>query len=70
MKIGDLLTVRDENEWVAGEKLPLLIVLGIEKHAGNAQRDRILLQWMPNGYGDPIKGVFSRMMVEKKYRVV
>ena len=69
MKVGDLLTTREDYE-VEGEKPPLLVVLGIEKHSKNAQRDRIILQWMPSGHGEPAKGAFSRMIVEKKYKVL
>jgi len=69
MKIGDLLTTREDYE-VEGEKPPLLVILGIERHSRNAQRDRIHLQWMPSGEGEPAKGTFSRMIVEKKYKVL
>lgn len=69
MKIGDLLTTREDYE-VEGEKPPLLIVLDIKKHSRNAQRDRIVLQWMPSGEGEPAKGAFSRMIIEKKYKVL
>tara|TARA_Y100001963_G_scaffold115224_1_gene159959 strand:+ start:291 stop:500 length:210 start_codon:yes stop_codon:yes gene_type:complete len=69
MKIGDLLTTREGYE-VEGKKSPLLVVLDIKKHSRNAQRDRIVLQWMPSGDGEPLKGAFSRVIVEKKYKVL
>ena len=69
MKIGDLLTTREGYE-VEGKKSPLLVVLDIKKHSRNAQRDRIVLQWMPSGDGEPLKGTFSRVIVEKKYKVL
>ena len=69
MKIGDLLTTREDYE-VEGEKPPLLVVLDIKKHPRNAQRDRIVLQWMPSSDGEILKGAFSRVIVEKKYKVL
>ena len=69
MKIGDLLTTREDCE-VEGEKPPLLVVLDIKKHSRNAQRDRIVLQWMPSDDGEPAKGTFSRMIVERRYKVL
>lgn len=69
MKIGDLLILKEEYQ-VEGEKQGLIVVIDIDEHPNSSQRDRIHLQWMPLTGGNPIKGVFSRVIVEKRYRVI
>ena len=65
MKVGDLLTSKKMNELE-----PMIIVIGIDKHPDTPDRDRIHLQWMSKNAGMSIKGSFSRLMAEKKYRVL
>ena len=66
MKVGDLLKSKGE---VRGAN-SLLIVLGIKEHHIDSKEDRILLQWIPRNGGEGRMGEFSRLMVEKKYKVV
>lgn len=65
MKVGDLLTSKDVNETE-----PMLIVIGIDKHPDIPDRDRIHLQWMSRNSGPTIRGSFSRLIAEQKYRVL
>jgi|19_taG_2_1085344.scaffolds.fasta_scaffold36899_4 hypothetical protein len=65
MKVGDLLTSKEINEIE-----PMLIVIGIDKHPGTPDRDRIHLQWMPRNGGMSIRGSFSRLIAEQRYRVL
>ena len=67
IKIGDLLTKKDIPDQ---EMKPLLVVLGVEKHPNNPERDRIHLQWMPRNGGELINGTFSRLITEKTYKVI
>jgi len=65
MKVGDLLTSKEVNEIE-----PMLIVTKIDKHPVTSDRDRIHLQWMPRNGGATIRGSFSRLITEKKYRIL
>jgi len=62
MKVGDLL--------ISKRAQATLLILGIKKHSENSERDMIQLQWMPKNGGRPIRGEFSRFIVEKNYEVL
>jgi len=65
MKVGDLLTSKE-----SGTVEPMLIVIGVDKHPEMPDRDRVHLQWIPRNAGIAIRGSFSRLMAEQRYRVL
>jgi hypothetical protein len=67
MKVGDLLISKTATQENGGG--PILLILDIKKHSSNSDRDRIRLQWMPRNGGEALRGEFSRLMVDKRYRV-
>ncbi len=66
MKVGDLLTSRESR----GTFPPIVIVLNIKEHPEESKEDRILLQWLPRNGGRGKRGEFSRLIVERRYKIV
>jgi|3_EtaG_2_1085321.scaffolds.fasta_scaffold82410_2 hypothetical protein len=69
MKVGDLLVSRTGAQEDDGAT-PMLLILGIKEHPSDSSRDKVQLQWVPRNGGEALKGEFSRLMVEKRYKIV
>tara|TARA_R110000824_G_scaffold63281_2_gene166608 strand:+ start:1552 stop:1758 length:207 start_codon:yes stop_codon:yes gene_type:complete len=68
MKVGDLIVAKEALS--GSDKLPVLLVLNIKQHHESSDRDRITLQWLPSNGEAGIRGEYSRLIVERKYKVV
>jgi hypothetical protein len=68
MKVGDLIIAKEA--FSGSDKLPMLLVLNIKQHPENSDRDRITLQWVSSNGKDGIRGEYSRLMVERRYKIV
>jgi hypothetical protein len=67
MKVGDLLTEKSVSKKT---NKPLLIVTEIREHHENSNMDRIQLRWLSRIGGEGITGELSRLIVEKRYKVI
>jgi hypothetical protein len=67
MKVGDLLTEKSASKKT---NKPLLIVTEIREHHENSNMDRIQLRWLSRIGGEGITGELSRLIVEKRYKVI
>ena len=66
MKVGDLLVSRTVSE---EDRTVILLILDIKKHPHHPNRDKFCLQWVSRNGGKTLRGEFSRLMVEKRYKV-
>jgi len=67
MKVGDLLTEKNSSRKT---NKPLLIVTEIREHHENSNMDRIQLRWLSRIGTEGITGELSRLIVEKRYKVI